>query len=158
MTLIKWLSHPDHREPFYSPFWLGRGVTRVGNLGILFLCWPGMVPNQKQLFIVVSDCGSYLGSHFPTVFCRILFMCSCLWALHFFHVLFVLYCFGAFHSLNMWNSYLAALWSECSNDNRDSDGHTQHTVELSPRPYGSPFVPKSINSTDRKAIIALLKC
>ena len=27
-----------------------------------------MVPNQRQLFIVVSDWGSYLGSHFPLVF------------------------------------------------------------------------------------------
>ena len=26
------------------------------------LCWPDMVPNQRQLFIVVSDWGSYLGS------------------------------------------------------------------------------------------------
>jgi hypothetical protein len=33
--------------------------------GIVYLCWPGMVPNQRQLFIVVSDWGSYLGSHFP---------------------------------------------------------------------------------------------
>uniref|UniRef100_A0A8K9XQH3 Espin like b n=1 Tax=Oncorhynchus mykiss TaxID=8022 RepID=A0A8K9XQH3_ONCMY len=30
----------------------------------LFLCWPSMVPNQRQLFIVVSDWGSYLGSPF----------------------------------------------------------------------------------------------
>ena len=29
------------------------------------LCWPGMVHNQRQLFIIVSDWGSYLGSHFP---------------------------------------------------------------------------------------------
>ena len=27
-----------------------------------------MVPNQRQLFIVVSDWGSYFGSHFPLVF------------------------------------------------------------------------------------------
>jgi hypothetical protein len=27
-----------------------------------------MVPNQRQLIIVVSDWGSYLGSHFPWVF------------------------------------------------------------------------------------------
>ena len=33
----------------------------------VFVClwWPDMVPNQRQLFIVVSDWGSYLGSHFP---------------------------------------------------------------------------------------------
>ena len=51
------MSCPDHRETFYSLFWLGRGVTRVGDLVHLFLCWPGMVPNQRQLFIVVSDWG-----------------------------------------------------------------------------------------------------
>jgi hypothetical protein len=27
-----------------------------------------MVPNKRQLFIAVSDWGSYLGSHFSTVF------------------------------------------------------------------------------------------
>jgi hypothetical protein len=37
------MSHPDHREPFYSLFWLGRGVTRVDNLGcfISVLAWYG---------------------------------------------------------------------------------------------------------------------
>jgi hypothetical protein len=40
---------------FYSLFSLGRGVTRAGDLMHLFLCWPGMVPNQRQLFIIVSD-------------------------------------------------------------------------------------------------------
>jgi hypothetical protein len=35
----------------------------VVGLGVfVFLCWPDMVPNQRQLFIVVSDWGSYLGS------------------------------------------------------------------------------------------------
>ena len=36
------------------------------------LCWPGMVSNQRQLFIVVSDWGSYLGSQFLIVLCGIL--------------------------------------------------------------------------------------
>ena len=40
-----------------------------------------MVPNQRQLFIVVSDWGSYLGSHFPFGVCGFLSMCSCLSAL-----------------------------------------------------------------------------
>ena len=37
------MSRPDHREPFYSLFWLGWGVTRVGNLGcfISMLAWYG---------------------------------------------------------------------------------------------------------------------
>ena len=40
-----------------------------------------MVPNQRQLFIVVSDWGSYLGCHFPFWFCGLLSMCSCMSAL-----------------------------------------------------------------------------
>ena len=36
-------------------------------LVFLFLCWPGMVPNQRQLSIVVSDWESYLGSLFSTL-------------------------------------------------------------------------------------------
>ena len=54
----------------------------VVGLGVfVLLCWPDMVLNQRQLFIVVSDWGSYFGSHFPFVFCGILSMCSCLSAL-----------------------------------------------------------------------------
>ena len=56
------VSCPDLEEPFISLFWLGQGVTRVGSLVFLFLCWPGIVPNQRQLSIVVSDWGSHLGS------------------------------------------------------------------------------------------------
>ena len=75
------MSRPDHREPFYSLCWLGRGVTRVGNLGCFFLCWPGMVPNQRQLSIVVFDWGSYLSSLFPPVVCGILILYCCFLAL-----------------------------------------------------------------------------
>ena len=74
------LSRPDVREPFYSLFWLGQGVTRVHTLVFLFLCWPGMVPNQRQLSIVVSDWG-YLGSLFPPVWCGILILYCCFLAL-----------------------------------------------------------------------------
>ena len=44
------MSRPGHRG-FYSLFWLGQGVTRVGILVSLFLCflflcfWPCVVPN-----------------------------------------------------------------------------------------------------------------
>ena len=50
----------------------------LGNVG---LWWPELVPNQRQLFIVVSDWGSYLGCHFPFWFCGLLSMCSCMSAL-----------------------------------------------------------------------------
>ena len=75
VTLMNLLSRPDLREHFYSLFWLGQGVTRVGTVVFVFLCWPGMVPNQRQLFSVVSDWGSYLGSLFPTV---VVGSCLCL--------------------------------------------------------------------------------
>jgi hypothetical protein len=53
-------------------------VTRVGDLCFLFLCWPGMVPNQRLLSIIVSDWGSYLGSLFTPVVCGTLFLrCAC---------------------------------------------------------------------------------
>jgi hypothetical protein len=39
-----------------------------------------MVPNQRQLYVVVSDWGSYLGSHSPIVLCGILSTDSCLCA------------------------------------------------------------------------------
>jgi hypothetical protein len=78
-----------------------------------------MVANQRQLFIVVSDWGSYLNSHFPTVFWGILFLCSCLWAPHRHHISYVLYCFVRFTSINMCNPYHPVLWSECSYDDRD---------------------------------------
>jgi hypothetical protein len=45
------------------------------------LWWPELVPNQRQLLIVVSDWGSYLGCHFPFWFCGLLSMCSCMSAL-----------------------------------------------------------------------------
>ena len=49
-------------------------------LGVLYFCCPDMVTNQRQLFIVVSDWGSYLGFHFGFVgYC----LCSCMSALVF---------------------------------------------------------------------------
>jgi hypothetical protein len=39
---------------------MSRVVVRLGVY--VFLCWPDMVLNQRQLLIVVSDWGSYLGS------------------------------------------------------------------------------------------------
>ena len=58
------VSRPDLREPFLFSIWLGQGVTWVGKSMFVFLCWPCMVPNQRQLSIVVSDWRSYLGSPF----------------------------------------------------------------------------------------------
>ena len=39
----------------------------MGFLCSVFLCvWPSVVPNQRQLSIIVSDWESYLGRLFPT--------------------------------------------------------------------------------------------
>ena len=63
------------------------GFVCLGNVG---LWWPELVPNQRQLFIVVSDWGSYLGCHFPFWFCVLLSMCSCMSALGLYSSTFVL--------------------------------------------------------------------
>ena len=58
-------------------------MTRVaGHSSFSFLGWPGMVPNQRQLSIVVSDWGSCLGSLFPPVVC----VGSCFCIVDFLHV------------------------------------------------------------------------
>ena len=61
---------------FMSLFWFGEGVSWGGQsmfcvLCFLFLCGsPGMVLNQGQLSIVVSDWEPYLGTLFPTCVCE----------------------------------------------------------------------------------------
>ena len=55
-----------------------RAWVVMGILGFVFLCvWPGMVPNQMQLAIVVSDWEPYLGSLFPPVFVGSCFLSLC---------------------------------------------------------------------------------
>jgi hypothetical protein len=78
------MSHPDLSSFFMSLFWFGQSVSWGGHsmlfilcfiLCVVFLCvWPGMVPNQRQLSIVVSDWEPYLGS---------LFSHLCLWVVVF---------------------------------------------------------------------------
>ena len=73
------LSSPAHSKLFILCVGWGVIVTWVGHLGeFVCLWWPDMVPNQRQLFIVVSDWGSYLGSHFPMVISGLLSTFSCL--------------------------------------------------------------------------------
>ena len=65
------VSRLDRREPFKVSIWFGRGVIWGGHSMLCFLwfCvsmfWPGMIINQGQLSIVVSDWEPYLGSPFP---------------------------------------------------------------------------------------------
>jgi hypothetical protein len=62
---IDLLSRSDLSSFFMSLFWFGQGVSWGGHsmlfilcfvLCVVFLCvYPDMVPNQRQLSIVVSD-------------------------------------------------------------------------------------------------------
>ena len=68
------VSRPDLREPFYVYLvWSGCDLGGHSMFWFLGLCismfWPGMVLNQGQLSIVVSDWESYLGSLFPCCDC-----------------------------------------------------------------------------------------
>jgi hypothetical protein len=95
---------PWPREPFYVSIWFGQGVIWVGILGSIFLCfWLSVVPNQRQLSIVVSDWGSYLGSPFPS-FCVGSCLCLCAGSLHNeairVVVFFIVLSFPKFHFVN----------------------------------------------------------
>ena len=58
-----------------SLFWVWSGCDLGGHSMFYFLCfgislfWPGMVLNQGQLSIVVSDWEPYIGSPFPSFLC-----------------------------------------------------------------------------------------
>ena len=62
------MSRPDLRDPFYVSILVWSGCDLGGHSMFCFLgfCasmfWPGMVLNQGQLSIVVSDWETYLGS------------------------------------------------------------------------------------------------
>ena len=76
------MSRPDRRKLFMSLFWFDQGVIWVGilcpfSMFCISLFWPGMVLNQEQLSIVVSDWEPYLGRFFPPMFCGWLFSVSC---------------------------------------------------------------------------------
>ena len=68
------LSRPDLRA-FYVSILVRPGCDLGGHSMFLFLCFcislfrPGMVLNQGQLSIIVSDWEPYLGSFFPQGFC-----------------------------------------------------------------------------------------
>ena len=77
--------------------WVGVGILCFV-LVFLFLCvWPGMVPRQRQLWIVVSDWEPYLGSLFPPGFVGSCFLFFCLHQTELFR-LFSLFCNSIFGS------------------------------------------------------------
>jgi hypothetical protein len=65
ITFYLRVSRPDFRDPFFSMF-VRSGCDSDGKSMLsISLFWPGMILNQGQLSIVVSDWESYLGSPFP---------------------------------------------------------------------------------------------
>ena len=83
------LSRPDLREPFYVSIWFGQGVIWVGILCVVFLCvWPSVVPNQRQLSIIVSDWVAF----FPTY---VVGSCPCIVAVKPYKALFLV--FAGYH-------------------------------------------------------------
>jgi hypothetical protein len=73
-------SCPDLRDPNYSLCLVRSGCGSGGkSMFSISLFWPSVVPNQRQLSIVVSDWGSHISCHFPFGFCGILFSVSLLY-------------------------------------------------------------------------------
>ena len=116
--------------------WSGR---ELGGLSMFrFLCcvcvWPGMVLNQRQVSLVVSDWGSYLLSLFPLVFRGCLFSVLCFISpFRTVRLSFYCFCFGGslFVLKIKMNTYHAALCSSPSYDDRYT------TVYRPPGPYTS---------------------
>ena len=53
LIYISLLLRPAHSKLFFPCVGWGVIVTWVGHLGVfVFLYWPDMVPNQRQLFII----------------------------------------------------------------------------------------------------------
>ena len=99
------LSRPDLSSFLCLYFWFGQGVSWGGHsmflFYVLYFCvWPGMVPNQRQLSIVVSDWESYLGSLFPPVFVGSCFLFLCLHQTERFRLFSLLFCYSVFSSTN----------------------------------------------------------
>ena len=84
-----------------------------------------MVTNQRQLFSVVSDWGSYLGSYFPTVF----FVGSCLCVVASEHsIASRVVCSLLFFVRFTYNKNVEPI-SECSYDDRDKSRKVVKTVD-----------------------------
>ena len=75
--------------------WVGVGILCVVTLFLYFCVWPGMVPNQRQLFIVVSDWEPYLGSLFSHYDLWVVVFCVCGYHTElfcFFHLFLLFFC------------------------------------------------------------------
>ena len=88
---------------------------------VVFCVWPGMVLNQRQVLLVVSDWESYLGSLFPPVFRGWLFSVFCCVSAPdrtVFSRFSLLFCYFRVHLINM-DTYQGAPWSSPSSTDDD---------------------------------------
>jgi hypothetical protein len=96
----------------------------------LFHCfWPIMVPNQRQLSIVVSDWGSYVGSPFSHFLLWDLVFVSCWFSATLLYVLFIFLVFlcCSFNKFKIY-AYHAAPFSQYDNS-RNRRSHHQRTKQ-----------------------------
>ena len=94
----------------------------------IFLCWPSMVPNQRQLSIIVSNCRSYLGSPFSHLLLwdLVFLCCMCCTPSFTFVDLFIVFG-GTFKTFKKMYTYHAAPWSSF-NDGRYKGGFGRFQV------------------------------
>jgi hypothetical protein len=117
---------PDLRETFYFSLCLGQGEMWGGHSIFLFLgsfismFWPGMVFNQGQLSIIVSDWESNLGSPFSLLSVWVVNFVSGIIAQLSFTVV-SLFCWQHFYPIKKMYAHHAALWTTYSihEDGRD---------------------------------------
>jgi hypothetical protein len=86
-----------------------------------------VVPNERQLVIVASNWGSYLGRLFPHLHLWNIVLCF-VYSRLVVPLLIYLVLFKFLFELNMWNSTSAAPWSS-SYDSRDRISHQQRTKQ-----------------------------
>jgi hypothetical protein len=99
---------------------------------LYFYVWPGMVPNQRQLSIVVSDWEPYLGGLFSHYVLWVVLFCVCVYHTVLFRVIHSLCCFWSFSVLfillNIMNTYHAAPWSSPSSTNDSRYSLCKHSL------------------------------
>ena len=106
------LSRPDLSSFFMSLFWFGQGVSWGGHsmflFYVLYFCfWPVMVPNQRQLSIIVSDWETYLGSLCSHYDLWVVVFCVCVFHTELFRVFIYFSCFF-WYSVFSW---INTLWT-----------------------------------------------
>ena len=93
-----------------------------------FYVWPGVIPNQRQLALVVSDWGSYLSSLLAISCCGILFHVEACVVFSLRTSRYVVLFVCLFWIINMY-AFHAAPWSDPSFNERDRRSHQKWTKQ-----------------------------